>query len=183
MNSINNHPLVFLEWIPDNRGEKMNKKLLIPILILMLASLACQFGATSKTTPTGGSSSNAGQLKVTVVKSSGVVKQVIMASNTAGDLKDPVGPTDIFGKTATVHAVVQIDSAPSNTVVGVAWYVVDVGSAAPAGQLIDQTSLTTDGTRNLDFTLKPDPSLPEGTYKVDISINQQIDQTVIWYIK
>lgn len=108
-------------------------------------------------------------------KPSGLVASVTMATGTQGDNKDPVNPTTVFGPSATFHAVVRTNNAPANTKYGATWYAVDVGSAASPNTLIDQTELSTDGTRNIDFTLSPRTTWPAGTYRVEIYVNGVLD--------
>ncbi len=106
-----------------------------------------------------------------------------MAKDTQGDNKDPVNPTTVFAPSAIFHAVVEIDKAPANTKFTAAWYVVDVGSAAAPNSAIDSTDLTTDGTRNIDFTLKPASTWPVGTYRVEISVNDVLDTVTTFSVK
>ena len=108
-------------------------------------------------------------------KSSGFISQVVIAQNTQGATKDPVNPTTVFKSSDTFHAVVQTKSAPANTNFKATWCVTDVGSAAAPNSLIDQTDLSTDGSRNIDFTLGPSTTWPIGTYRVLISVNGVVD--------
>jgi len=95
---------------------------------------------------------------------SGYITQVVMAKDTQGDNKDPVNPTEVFASSATFHAVVSIQDAPANS-------------------LIDSTDLTTDGSRNIDFTLKPNSKWPAGTYRVEISVNGVVDTVKTFSVK
>jgi hypothetical protein len=96
------------------------------------------------------------------------ITNVVMATNTQGANFDPVGATTTFPPDATFHAVVTITNAPDNSKIKSAWYAVDVGAAAAPNTLIDQYELSTSGSRNIDFTLKPQAAWPPGTYRVDI---------------
>lgn len=108
-------------------------------------------------------------------KPSGLVGSVTMAKGTQGDDKQPVNPTTAFNNADTFHAVVHVVSAPSNTKFNAAWYVVDVGGSPAANSLINHTEVTTDGTRNIDFTLAPQSTWPVGLYRVEISVNGTVD--------
>ncbi len=103
------------------------------------------------------------------------VNGVTMATGTQGDNKDPVGATNSFpASTGVFHAVVAVSNLASSSKLTAQWSVVDAGSAATPGQQITSTDITTDGTRNVDFTLTPNNGqLPPGTYKVDILLNGQ----------
>lgn len=110
--------------------------------------------------------------------SSNVIAAVTMAEDTKGENYDPVNPTDVFKPSATFHAVVSTKNAPANTKIKAEWYVTDVGTAAAPNTLIDSYALTTDGTRNLDFTLGPKTTWPAGKYRVEIQVNGKTVQTV-----
>lgn len=115
--------------------------------------------------------------------SSGIITQVVMAKDTQGDLKEPVDPTTVFTPSSIIHAVVQIKDAPANTKFTAEFYVVDVGSAATPNSLIISTDVTGDGTRNIDFTLTPTSPWPVGSYRVDISVNGQLEQSVTYTVQ
>jgi hypothetical protein len=109
------------------------------------------------------------------------ITTVVMAKDTKGDNKDPVDVTDTFAPTQRVfHAVVSIVDLPTNTKLKAAWYVVDVGTASAPNSKIDDFELSTDGTRNVDFTLTVGPSgrWPVGRYKVEIYKNGNLERTV-----
>lgn len=115
-------------------------------------------------------------------KSSGLVKTVTMTQSTNPDTYEPSGSTTVFARTATIHAVVAIQNAPTNTAVKAAWYATDVGSAAPCNTFIDEAELTdVDGTRNLDFTLGS--GNPVGTYRVQIYVNGNLDRVVSFSVQ
>ena len=109
---------------------------------------------------------------------SGLIRSVTTAQGIQGESKDPVNPTLVFQPSSVFHAVVAIENAPAQTTFTAKWYVVDVGSASAPNTLVDSVDLTTDGTRNLDFDLKPATKWPVGTYRVDILVNGTLDQSV-----
>jgi hypothetical protein len=96
------------------------------------------------------------------------ITNVVMATGTQGANFDPVGVTTTFPTDATFHAVVTITDAPDNSKIKSVWYAVDVGNASAPNTLIDQYELTTSGSRNIDFTLKPQTAWPPGSYRVEI---------------
>jgi hypothetical protein len=113
------------------------------------------------------------------------ISNAVLAEDIAGDNYDPVDPTTTFPTDqALIHLVVTLKNAPSDTTVGVVWTAVDVGDAAPANTLIDQTEITVDGSGNLDFTLsQPDSGVwPVGTYKADIYLNGKLDRTLDYMV-
>jgi hypothetical protein len=106
-----------------------------------------------------------------------------MAQDTQGDTKDPVNPTTSFGAQDTFHAVVAIVDAPSDTGLKATWYAVDVGEGIDCNTQIDTYELTTDGSRNIDFTLTPNKGWPSGSYRVEIFVNSTLDQVVFFKVK
>lgn len=111
------------------------------------------------------------------------ISEVVMAQDTSGDAKEPVHPTSIFQPNSTIHAVIRTQNAPTNTVFKASWYVTDVGTVASPNTLIDAVEFSTEGTRNIDFTLKPTTTWPEGTYHVDISVNGKVEFTKEYSVK
>jgi hypothetical protein len=113
----------------------------------------------------------------------GLIESVTLARSTTGNDKSPVDPTNVFSASDVIHAVVHLNHAPANTKVTATWYVVDVGSAADPNSQIDSTDITTDGSRNVDFSLSPQPKWPVGSYKVEIGLNGQLVKTLEYSVK
>ncbi len=97
---------------------------------------------------------------------------ITLARGVQGQDNTPVDPTGVFQATDTFHAVVQIQNAPANTTYKSSWVAVDVGNAAPPNTAIDSTQVTTNGSRNIDFSLTPpQTNWPVGIYSVEIDVN------------
>lgn len=111
---------------------------------------------------------------------SGVISNAVMADDTTCDAKAPAGITNSFPADQSIfHAVVAIKDAPTGTRVGVQWMVVDDGNPSEANTKMAQFELTSDGSRNLDFTFKPNGgTLPLGKYRADIYLNGALDQSL-----
>lgn len=123
-------------------------------------------------------------LAAPVTKPSGIVASVTMALDAQGDTKEPINPTTVFPPNAIFHAVVRIQTAPANTKVGIVWYATDVGNAVPCNTRIGEPyELTADGTRNIDFTMKPATVWPPGAYRVEILVNGVLDRVVSFSVK
>lgn len=116
-------------------------------------------------------------------KPSGYISGVTMAQGTKGDNRDPVNPGTVFQTKSVIHAIIAIKNAPKNSKFTATWYAVDIGSAGESNSLIDTADLTTDGTRNIDFSLNPSANWPVGTYRVDILFNGVLDQSVTFTVK
>ncbi len=116
-------------------------------------------------------------------ETSGYVEKIVMAKDTEGDNKDPVGPTTTFDGAATFHAVVSVKDAPEGTVFKAVWFADDTNMVADCNSQIDTYELTTDGTRNIDFTLAPQESWPVGLYRVQIYVNDTLEKNVLFKVK
>jgi hypothetical protein len=130
---------------------------LLVITLFVIPALACEFSA-----------------------STAKISDAVMATSTQGDNFEPVGVTDTYAvDQAVFHAVVSVANAPSDTKVKAVWTAVDVGDAAEPNTVVDETEISVEGSRNIDFTLKSDSGQwPVGTYKVDIYLNGKSDRTL-----
>ena len=131
-------------------------RILAIISLIFLLSIACKTIA-----------GNSGQ-------SEGYITEVTMARNSDPETYGPVDPTTEFSPGETIHAVVEVDGAPSGTLFTVKWLTIDVGDVEKADLLIDTTETEQGGSGFLDFTLEPDGSFLPGTYKVDIYVNGEL---------
>ena len=163
---------------------KRNKISLVIAAVLLFA-LACMCSNTSAiptTAPVVPAATEAPATQAPAT-SSGIITKVEMAKDTKGVLKEPVDLTTVFTPSSVIHAVVSIKDSPSGTKFTAEFYVVDVGSAAAPDSLITSTDLTADGTRYLDFTLTPTSSWPAGSYRVDILVNGNLDQSLPYTVE
>ncbi|MBI3912966.1 MAG: hypothetical protein HY327_02035 [Chloroflexi bacterium] len=157
----------------------------LPRILILLAFAISILAACAAPAPTPVSPTPivAPTAAATASKSSGIITKVTMAEDAQGDNAEPVNPTTVFKPTAIFHAVATISNAKANTKFNAAWYVVDVGAVAPPNTLIDQSELVTEGSRNLDFFLKPVSTWPVGTYRVEVQVNGVLDQVVNFSVK
>jgi len=115
--------------------------------------------------------------------SSGFITKVVLAKDSDPTYASPINPTTVFTSSSVIHAIVEIKGAPNNSKFTASWYVVDDGGADAPNTFITSTDLTADGTRDLDFTLTPTSTWPAGKYRVDISVNDQLDQSAAYTVK
>jgi hypothetical protein len=158
-------------------------KLFLAISVLFLSVVACMSSTADTATQAPSVSSDTPQAAAPQASSSGLITEVVLAKGSDSVSAAPVDPTTVFGSSSVIHATVKINNAQANTKFTAAFYVVDVGSAAAANSVITSTDITADGTRYLDFTLTPTSSWPPGKYRVDISVNGQLDQTVPYTVQ
>lgn len=158
----------------------------IPLITsaLLLFVMACMCSNSAAVTPTA---VDTPVIEVPTLEdapsSSGIITDVILARDVEGVDLNPVDPTTVFTSSSIIHAVVEIEDAPANTNFTAEFYVVDVGDAAQPNSLITSTDLVADGTRYLDFNLTPTTSWPAGTYRVDILVNGELDQSVEYTVE
>lgn len=103
---------------------------------------------------------------------SSIVKQIVLAEDVKPETFEPINPTTIFKSSApAIHATVQIENAPANTLFQARWY--------PPDQLPLEFNLPpVDGTRWIDFRLTPTPDgFPTGEYRVEIYVSAQLVDT------
>ena len=109
------------------------------------------------------------------------ISKAVLAKDVSGDGFEPVDVTSTFPiDQPIIHLVVSLKNVPPDTTVKAVWTAVDVGDAAPANTIVDQSELTMDGSGNLDFTLsRPSSGVwPVGRYKVDIYLDGKLDRTL-----
>ncbi len=164
-----------------------NAQIGILLLVLVMVSLACSAVTESPTATAApvvvneateapaSTTGNCPALPAPELTSSGYVDDVVMAKNTEGEEKIPVGETSVFNPADIFHAVVILNEAPEDTTFTANWFVTDVGPDIACNSSIDSTNVTTSGTRNLDFTLTPDSQWPTGTYRVEIYVNDVLE--------
>ncbi|HRO24799.1 MAG TPA: serine protease, partial [Promineifilum sp.] len=122
---------------------------LFVILFSMLLLTACEFSASTAN-----------------------VKSATLARDANG-----TQPTTTFEPSDTFYLIVDLANAPDDTTVKAIWYAADVGSAAAPNTLIDQASLTS-GSSVLTFNLSPESAWVPGTYKVELYLNDELNQTL-----
>jgi serine protease Do len=134
------------------RSSKMNRRhirLFMTFGAVFLLLTACEFSASTAN-----------------------ISDVILAKDEAG-----TQPATTFEPEETFYLVVDLANAPDDTMVKTSWYAVDVGTVAPPNTLIDEVSLTS-GTGKLYFNLSPSGVWAPGTYKADVYLNDELNQTV-----
>jgi len=83
------------------------------------------------------------------------ITKAVTAQSVQGATFEPVGITDNFAPDQNeFHVIVTLTNAPKNSSVRVVWTAVDVGGALAPNTKIDEATVTTEGSRNLDFSLK-----------------------------
>jgi hypothetical protein len=133
----------------------MNKRWMIGVVlaVLVLASLACNFNASTAN-----------------------IKDVKLAKDTDG-----AQPTTVFGVEDTFYCLATLANAPDDTVVKAVWTAVEVADNDPNLKL-DEASLT-HGDGVLTFNLTNSGPWPTGKYKVDLYLNDKLEKTVEFMVE
>lgn len=172
-------------------------RIILGIVVLALAQIACavvtgdgadptKVPAPEATQPAEEPPADSGSCPAPDLgtpEASGFVEKIVMAKDTEGDNKDPVGLTNTYDGAATFHAVVVTKDAPTDTVFRAVWYADDTNGVADCNTQIDEYELTTEGTRNIDFTLSPKESWPVGLYRVQVFVNDTLEKNVLFKVK
>jgi hypothetical protein len=120
----------------------------------------------------------ASQTTTAPAETSGFITNVVTAQDVNGTNFEPVGVTSSFSADQPVyHAVVTIANAPEGTVYKANWKVLDIGSTGTPGQSMGDYTISAGGSRNLDFSFKPQTKLPPGKYQVEIYANGALSRS------
>jgi hypothetical protein len=84
--------------------------------------------------------------------------------------------TTTFGPDEVFYCIVDLKNAPDDTTVKASWTAVEVEGADP-NTFIDETVLTT-GSGSLHFQLSNNGLWPNGRYKVDLYLDDELDRTI-----
>jgi hypothetical protein len=85
-------------------------------------------------------------------------------------------PTTVFSPEETFYCVTELQNAPDDTKVKASWTAVEVEGTDP-NMFIDEAEVTS-GSGALFFELSNNGPWPVGKYKVDLYLNDQLDQTL-----
>jgi hypothetical protein len=96
------------------------------------------------------------------------LSKATMCKSVDSETREPVEPTNVFSPdTPEIFCSVNLSNAPSDTEVSSEWIYVKGELEDVSDYLIDEVSITTDGTRYVSFSVtRPDNGWPTGDYKV-----------------
>ena len=90
---------------------------------------------------------------------------------------DGTQPTTVFSADQVFYCIVQVANAPEDTTLRVVWTAVAVDGEDPNTE-INTTDATVGTLDSFVFNLSNDGLWPPGQYKVDIYLNDELDQTL-----
>ena len=85
--------------------------------------------------------------------------------------------TSVFSQDQTFYCIVELANAPEDTKLKAVWTAVEVEGEQP-NLLIDQAEMTAGNQNVFTFNLTNDGLWPVGKYKVDLYLNDKLDQTL-----
>jgi hypothetical protein len=122
---------------------------------------------------------------ITVInESTGVtLTEVTMTKGVDSEMK-PIDPTDVFDvNIKEIHCSVKLSNAPSNTKINARWIYIK-GVEDLQNYMIDEYSVTTEGTRYIDMSLiRPYEGWPVGDYEVILSVNGTETARAEFYVR
>ena len=129
-------------------------QILLAIMVLMVSVLACNASYSSA--------------KIT---------DAYMTANSDGS-----GKTSVFSGDQTFYCIVIVANAPEDTSLKAVWTAVNVAEVDP-GLVLDEVEITTNGQNEFTFNLQNDMLWPMGTYKVDVYMNDKLEQTLEFQVQ
>ncbi len=128
-------------------------KLLLVMAIVLLGSLAC-----------GGSFSTAN------------IKEAVLSADDAGSR-----PTEVFTPDQIFYCIVELASAPDDTVIKAVWIATEVEGESP-DTTITETEFTT-GSGTVTFNLANEFLWPVGQYRVELHLNGELDRSLDFEVR
>ena len=122
--------------------------LICSIIVMLFVSMACSFSA-----------------------STAKIKDASMAQDVNGEFQE----TDVFSPEEIFYALVNVANAPDDTAVKAVWYAVDAEGVDP-NSVLYESEFT--GGGEITFELSNDYLWPYGTYKVEIYLNDELQETL-----
>jgi hypothetical protein len=110
----------------------------------------------------------------------------IVLSRAVGPNQNPIGETDMFAPTSVVYCSVWLSALPAGTVLTAHWYYEDqLIESGTTSYTIGQTewSETQEAIGYVTFRFEPRSPLPEGSYRVEISLNGKVVQRLPFQVR
>lgn len=151
--------------------------ILIWILTMFIAFVILVFGASSEVLEEGTEGKN--QSAVTSEEKAGLSKP-LMAAEVDSVTMEPVEEVTSFATdTPNIYATALVSNAPENTKISAKWISVTDNYEAATSEV-----LTTEEKQYVAFQVtKPDEGFPVGEYKVELYVNDVLDETLEFVIE
>lgn len=94
---------------------------------------------------------------------------------------DGSGETTVFSNDQNFYCIVKVANAPDDTTLKAVWTAVNADGVDP-NYVIDEVSIVTGGQSTFTFDLQNDSLWPSGSYKVDIYMDDSLDQSLAFSV-
>ena len=128
---------------------KRNFQIVLAVFVIALVTLACEFSA-----------------------STAKIDSVTLTAD-----ENNVQATQVFSSSDVFYAVVVTKNAPDDTKVKAVWVAVQAEGVDPNYTIMEKEMIS-DGNDTFTFSLSNDNLWPVGKYRVDIYLNDTLDQSV-----
>lgn len=91
--------------------------------------------------------------------------------------------TTVYSPDAVFYAIIDLANAPDDTTVKAAWVAADVEGVDPDLAIDDTTLTSSDGMLIFNLENAPDTLWPNGTYRVDIYLNDELDRSLTFEVQ
>lgn len=97
--------------------------------------------------------------------------------------KDEAGSqtTTTFGQEDAIYLLADLNNAPDETTIKAVWMIVEADGQTPNSEI--DTAELVNGSGDLTFSLSPSGLWPNGAYKVDLYLNDELDQSLTYTVE
>ena len=156
--------------------------------VVKMGGKASQGNLPTASAPSKASTSSAAKtvcppLAAPQTKPSGYIRNLMMAEGY--DNGELINPTNVFKPDATVHGTFEFQNIPANTSFKAVWYVNDIGDLAYCNKKMGESEwiAPSAGSGDAHFYHEPSTTYPVGTYRVEIYVNNTLDQVGNFSVK
>ncbi|MFN2511804.1 MAG: hypothetical protein ABR568_10220 [Pyrinomonadaceae bacterium] len=146
--------------------------------LLLFVVVACSLGKKSTNVSTNSATEGRAASEAT---STGAIAELHMAKDNGKG--DPGDQTNVFSPgDRTIHCVAKLDAANAGTKMKFSWFIVDAGGSK--NEKIKDIDYTTRAQENIvhgHLTLPQD--WPSGKYRVEVSVNGNLEKTAQYSVK
>jgi hypothetical protein len=107
-----------------------------------------------------------------------IARALTMAESVKSDTVEPVNPTRQFKPTSVFHAIIDLDNAPANSKIKAVWYALDTGGLEPCNTRLGENEITITSSKRVWFNFRPPDKWVAGIYKVEIYVNDNLNNGV-----
>lgn len=107
-----------------------------------------------------------------------VARSLTMAEGVKSDTVEPVNPTRQFKTSSVFHAIIDLDNPQPNTKIKAVWYALDTGGLERCNTRLGENEITISNSKRVWFNFRPPEKWVPGIYKVEIYVNDNLNNDV-----